>query len=347
MPLSVACSNLVACPDRFAPLHHRQGAMYAYAVVTCTCTCTMYHRQGAMYATNLTAMLALSHLALSLCPLPPRPVPPRPVPLALCHFARCLPAPPTPPVPCAHPLADRLFNLDVFEYLLDHPMGVYGSVPFLQTHGPRGSRGLLWLNPSETFVDLGCADGGRAGSAASEGGVGAGADGSVGAPSAVCSHWFSASGTIDAFLFSGPAPHQVTRQHAALTGVTPLPPLFALGYHQCRWNYRDEGDVSAVHAAFEEEGLPFDVLWWVTQRARGVHACVHACACVCAYDTCLHECGDVYARSWWMPGACAWEACACGGMCMGGGCAGGHVHETHAPACAVTRAVRTRPFGCC
>ena len=26
----------------------------------------------------------------------------------------------------------RLFNLDVFEYLLDHPMGLYGSVPFVQ-----------------------------------------------------------------------------------------------------------------------------------------------------------------------------------------------------------------------
>ena len=26
-------------------------------------------------------------------------------------------------------------NLDVFEYDLDHQMGIYGSVPFLQAHG--------------------------------------------------------------------------------------------------------------------------------------------------------------------------------------------------------------------
>ena len=26
-------------------------------------------------------------------------------------------------------------NLDVFEYELDHQMGIYGSVPFLQAHG--------------------------------------------------------------------------------------------------------------------------------------------------------------------------------------------------------------------
>ena len=39
---------------------------------------------------------------------------------------------------------------------------------------------------------------------------------------------------VEAFLFGGATPADVTRQHAALTGVTPLPPLFALGYHQCR-----------------------------------------------------------------------------------------------------------------
>ena len=53
----------------------------------------------------------------------------------------------------------------------------------------------------------------------------------------------------------------MSAQHAALTGVTPLPPLFALGYHQCRWNYKDEEDVAAVHARFDAEALPLDVLW--------------------------------------------------------------------------------------
>ena len=75
------------------------------------------------------------------------------------------------------------------------------------------------------------------------------------APAAVCSHWFSASGALDVYIFAGASPREVTRQHAALTGVTPLPPLFALGYHQCRWNYRDEEDVGKVHAAFDEHRL--------------------------------------------------------------------------------------------
>ena len=80
----------------------------------------------------------------------------------------------------------RLFNLDVFEYELDHPMTVYGSVPFLHAHGDGGSYGALWLNPSETFVDLGCPEASKAGGEASAGVRAAG----------VCSHWFSASGAL-------------------------------------------------------------------------------------------------------------------------------------------------------
>ena len=37
--------------------------------------------------------------------------------------------------------------------------------------------------------------------------------------------------------------------------------MFLLGYHQCWWNYRNEADVYAVHAKFEELDYPYDVLW--------------------------------------------------------------------------------------
>ena len=93
----------------------------------------------------------------------------------------------------------RLFNLDVFEYELDHPMSVYGAVPFLHAHGEGGSYGALWLNPSETFVDLGCpSTASEAGGEAAAGGAG------------VCSHWFSASGAIDAFVFAGAPPRDLS-----------------------------------------------------------------------------------------------------------------------------------------
>lgn len=51
----------------------------------------------------------------------------------------------------------RLFNLDVFEYELNNPMALYGSIPFmfsLSENKQIGSVGFFWANPSETWVDV-------------------------------------------------------------------------------------------------------------------------------------------------------------------------------------------------
>ena len=59
------------------------------------------------------------------------------------------------------------------------------------------------------------------------------------------------------------------RQYSSITGTQQLPPLFALGYHQCRWNYRDEKDVATVNAKFEELDYPYDVLWLDIEHTNG------------------------------------------------------------------------------
>jgi hypothetical protein len=48
----------------------------------------------------------------------------------------------------------RLYNLDVFEYELDNPMALYGSVPFMLSHDSKKTTGLLWLNAAETWIDI-------------------------------------------------------------------------------------------------------------------------------------------------------------------------------------------------
>ena len=45
--------------------------------------------------------------------------------------------------------------------------------------------------------------------------------------------------------------------------------LFALGYHQCRWNYRDEADTRAVDAGFDEHNIPYDVIWLDIEHTDG------------------------------------------------------------------------------
>lgn len=67
----------------------------------------------------------------------------------------------------------------------------------------------------------------------------------------------------------GPTPKEFTRQYASLTGSQALPPLFALGYHQCRWNYRDEKDVAGVNAQFESLDYPYDVIWLDIEHTDG------------------------------------------------------------------------------
>ena len=143
----------------------------------------------------------------------------------------------------------RLYNLDVFEYLHESPMGLYGSVPMMVSHGKRGkTAGVFWLNASEMFIDVDAkrsATGGRR------------------------IDWIAESGVMDLFLFTGPSVEKVYAQLAAAVGTTPVPPKFALGYHQCRWNYRNTEDVYAVHAGFEEHDMPYDVLWLDIEHTDG------------------------------------------------------------------------------
>jgi alpha 1,3-glucosidase len=66
---------------------------------------------------------------------------------------------------------------------------------------------------------------------------------------------------MDIFIFPGPTPEDVFGQYARLTGTPVLPAQWALGYHQCRWNYVSSGDVRYVQQKFDEEDMPLEVLW--------------------------------------------------------------------------------------
>ena len=48
----------------------------------------------------------------------------------------------------------RMYNLDVFEYEMDSPMSIYGSIPFIVAHSPDTTVGMLFLNSAEMWVDI-------------------------------------------------------------------------------------------------------------------------------------------------------------------------------------------------
>uniref|UniRef100_A0A8C4GNN5 Glucosidase II alpha subunit b n=1 Tax=Dicentrarchus labrax TaxID=13489 RepID=A0A8C4GNN5_DICLA len=81
--------------------------------------------------------------------------------------------------------------------------------------------------------------------------------------------WISESGIIDVFIMLGPTPKDIFSQYASLTGTQSFPPLSALAYHQCRWNYNDQEDVQTVDAGFDEHDIPYDFIWLDIEHTDG------------------------------------------------------------------------------
>eukprot|EP00096_Caligus_rogercresseyi_P013303 TRINITY_DN597_c0_g1_i1.p1 TRINITY_DN597_c0_g1~~TRINITY_DN597_c0_g1_i1.p1 ORF type:complete len:902 (+),score=300.42 TRINITY_DN597_c0_g1_i1:94-2799(+) len=154
----------------------------------------------------------------------------------------------------------RLYNLDVFEYEVWSPMALYAAVPFMMGHNKQRSSGVFWMNAAETWIDVKKSGGGVLDSLAG-----------LVSPSApfVDTHWMSEAGILEVFLLLGPGPKEVSKQYGALTGNTPLPHMFSLAYHQCRWNYNDQKDVHEVETQFDKHDIPMDVMWLDIEHTDG------------------------------------------------------------------------------
>ncbi len=68
-------------------------------------------------------------------------------------------------------------------------------------------------------------------------------------------------GELDYYVIDGPEPKRVLERYTALTGRTPLPPRWSLGYHQCRYSYYPESKVRFIADNFRERRIPADVIW--------------------------------------------------------------------------------------
>ncbi|KFY63167.1 hypothetical protein V496_04145 [Pseudogymnoascus sp. VKM F-4515 (FW-2607)] len=144
----------------------------------------------------------------------------------------------------------RMYNADVFEYIVDSPMTLYGSIPFMQAHKKDSTVGVFWLNGAETWVDV-------IKETQSHNPLSLG----IGSKTDTKTHWVSEGGLLDLFIFLGPTPTDVTKAYGELTGYTQLPQDFAIAYHQCRWNYVTDDDVRDVDRKMDKFKIPYDVIW--------------------------------------------------------------------------------------
>jgi alpha-glucosidase len=71
----------------------------------------------------------------------------------------------------------------------------------------------------------------------------------------------AASGPASLYIIYGSSLPELTRRFQQLVGTTPLPPIWALGYHQCRWGYRGEKDLVKLAEGFVRHKFPADGLW--------------------------------------------------------------------------------------
>nr|CDJ92585.1 unnamed protein product [Haemonchus contortus] len=158
----------------------------------------------------------------------------------------------------------RLYNLDVFEYEINNPMSLYVAVPYIVAHKKNATVGALWLNAAETWIDT-------SSSVSNKGFFRSVLDKMVPGQEVphFDAHFMSETGLIDIFFFGGPSPRDVQRQLSRITGVTPIPPLFSIAYHQCRWNYNDEQDVAQVNENFDVYNIPMDVIWLDIEHTDG------------------------------------------------------------------------------
>lgn len=130
------------------------------------------------------------------------------------------------------------WNIDVLGHSpCIHPQlpSLYVSIPFALSLRDGRAAGLLWDNPARQSWDLGQTQ---------------------------LDRWQmrAASGEIDLYLFAGPTPERVIQRFTELTGRLPLPPRWALGYHQSRYSYASSAELERIAREFRRRQLPCDAL---------------------------------------------------------------------------------------
>ncbi|MGM0546516.1 MAG: TIM-barrel domain-containing protein [Bacteroidota bacterium] len=130
------------------------------------------------------------------------------------------------------------WNTDSYAYGLDeHRDPLYRSIPFYHALNADGSAyGIFLDNPHRSHFDFDSKGNGAT--------------------------TFSADGgCMNYYFIYGPEPTTVSERYAKLTGTPELPPLWGLGYHQCRWSYYPEERVRELANTFRKKAIPCDALY--------------------------------------------------------------------------------------
>ncbi|NXN29051.1 LYAG glucosidase, partial [Nycticryphes semicollaris] len=68
--------------------------------------------------------------------------------------------------------------------------------------------------------------------------------------------WRTIGGVLDFYIFLGPDPNMVIQQYQQVIGFPAMPPLWALGFHLCRWGYGSSNETWQTARAMRNYQIP-------------------------------------------------------------------------------------------
>jgi len=127
------------------------------------------------------------------------------------------------------------WNTDAYSFSKDQDP-LYRSIPFYISLHEGIAHGIFFDNTFKSHFDFGAED------------------------KTKTSFWAD-GGELQYYYIHGPHMMDVVKRYHSLTGMHPMPPLWALGYHQCRWSYYPESKVKEITQGFRKNKIPCDAIY--------------------------------------------------------------------------------------
>ncbi|MDB5000128.1 MAG: glycosyl hydrolase, partial [Mucilaginibacter sp.] len=127
------------------------------------------------------------------------------------------------------------WNTDAYSFSFNQDP-LYRSIPFYISVNEGIAHGIFFDNTFKAHFDFGAEDRTKT------------------------SFW-SDGGELLYYYIHGPHMMDVVKNYHLLTGTHPMPPLWALGYHQCRWSYYPENKVKVIANGFRQNRIPCDGIY--------------------------------------------------------------------------------------
>ena len=112
---------------------------------------------------------------------------------------------------------------------------VYSTIPFYIGIHNGLAYGIFFDNPAKTFFNFGASNNRT-------------------------SSFYADNGEMNYYFFHGPSIADIIRAYTWLTGTITLPPLWSLGFQQCRYSYYPDKEVMSLARTFREKNIPADAI---------------------------------------------------------------------------------------